>query len=405
MSADVPTPQLVMPKLGLTMTEGVLLEWHVSAGDSFRTGDMLFVVETEKVANEVQADIDGIIDELLVEEGDTVPVGMPLATLKGGEVSESPANVGTPAEAAVSAVAFEPPQSVKESDNERIVSTPLARKRAREMGVDLSQVAGSGPGGRIKVNDLDHLGDSVAQERLSLQSAHSLQAGEINPSAARLATARRVSASKTNVPHFYITRNVEVSVLQEFRAKINQRATKVHVSMTHILIKALGVAMAALPTTNRIWVNDKIFAFNQVDIGMMTETTDGLRVPMIRDAGNRTLEEVAADARALVRRAQDDSLTQAEVGGGSVSISNVGMFGASSLIPIINSPQAMILGVGSEQSLFRPDSMGHPVLHKEICLTLACDHRVHDGADAAHLLSRLSDILKNPALSLHAVSQ
>ena len=103
-------PQLVMPKLGLTMTEGVLLEWHVSAGDRFRTGDMLFVVETEKVANEVQADIDGIIDELLVEEGDTVPVGMPLATLKGGEVSESPANVGTPAEAAVSAVEYEPPK-------------------------------------------------------------------------------------------------------------------------------------------------------------------------------------------------------------------------------------------------------------------------------------------------------
>jgi pyruvate dehydrogenase E2 component (dihydrolipoamide acetyltransferase) len=400
MGVDVLMPPLVMPKLGLTMTEGVLLEWHVGAGDEFRAGDMLFVVETEKVANEVQADIDGIIDELLVEEGDIVPVGMPLATLKGGRVSELPEKVVTTAEAAVSAVAIEPRQFVKDSDSSRIVSTPLARKRARELGVDLSQVAGSGPGGRIKVNDLDHLGDSVAQEMPRLQSEHGLQAQEISPSAARLATARRVSAAKTNVPHFYITQDVEVSALQVFRATINKRSPEIRISVTHLLIKALGVAMAELPTTNRIWVDDKILAFNQVDIGMVTETVDGLRVPIIRDAGRRTLEEVAIEARTLASRAQDGSLTQKEVGGGSVSISNVGMFGASSLIPIINAPQAMILGVGSEQALFRPDEAGHPVLHKEICLTLACDHRVHDGADAARLLARLARILKNPSVSM-----
>lgn len=400
MGVDVLMPPLVMPKLGLTMTEGVLLEWHVGAGDEFRAGDMLFVVETEKVANEVQADIDGIIDELLVEEGDIVPVGMPLATLKGGRVSELPEKVVTTAEAAVSAVAIEPRQFVKDSDSSRIVSTPLARKRARELGVDLSQVAGSGPGGRIKVNDLDHLGDSVAQEMPGLQSEHGLQAQEISPSAARLAIARRVSAAKTNVPHFYITQDVEVSALQVFRATINKRSPEIRISVTHLLIKALGVAMAELPTTNRIWVDDKILAFNQVDIGMVTETADGLRVPIIRDAGRRTLEEVAIEARTLASRAQDGSLTQKEVGGGSVSISNVGMFGASSLIPIINAPQAMILGVGSEQALFRPDEAGHPVLHKEICLTLACDHRVHDGADAARLLARLARILKNPSVSM-----
>ena len=400
MGVDVLMPPLVMPKLGLTMTEGVLLEWHVGAGDEFRAGDMLFVVETEKVANEVQADIDGIIDELLVEEGDIVPVGMPLATLKGVRVSELPEKVVTTAEAAVSAVAIEPRQFVKDSDSSRIVSTPLARKRARELGVDLSRVAGSGPGGRIKVNDLDHLGDSVAQEMPRLQSEHGLQAQEISPSAARLAIARRVSAAKTNIPHFYITQDVEVSALQVFRATINKRSPEIRISVTHLLIKALGVAMAELPTTNRIWVDDKILAFNQVDIGMVTETADGLRVPIIRDAGRRTLEEVAIEARTLASRAQDGSLTQKEVGGGSVSISNVGMFGASSLIPIINAPQAMILGVGSEQALFRPDEAGHPVLHKEICLTLACDHRVHDGADAARLLARLARILKNPSVSM-----
>ncbi|MDP6079345.1 MAG: dihydrolipoamide acetyltransferase family protein [Arenicellales bacterium] len=400
MGADVLMPQLVMPKLGLTMTEGVLLEWHVGVGDVFRAGDMLFVVETEKVANEVQADTDGIIDELLVEEGDIVPVGMPLATLKGSRVSELPEKVVTTAETAVSAVAIEPRQFVKDSDSRRIVSTPLARKRAREMGVDLSRVTGSGPGGRIKANDLGHLGDSAAQEMPRLPSEYGLQAQEISPSAARLVTARRVSAAKTNVPHFYITQDVEVSALQVFRATINERSPEIRVSVTHLLIKALGVAMAELPTTNRIWVDDKILAFNQVDIGMVTETADGLRVPIIRDAGRRTLKEVAIEARTLASRAQDDSLTQKEVGGGSVSISNVGMFGASSLIPIINPPQAMILGVGSEQALFRPDAAGHPVLHKEICLTLACDHRVHDGADAARLLARLARILKNPSVSM-----
>ena len=162
--------------------------------------------------------------------------------------------MGTPAEAAVSAVAFEPPKSVKESDNERIVSTPLARKRAREMGVDLSQVAGSGPGGRIKVNDLDDLGDVVAQERFPPQLAGRLQAQETSPSAARLATARRVSAAKTNVPHFYITQDVEISALQIFRATINEQSPAIRISVTHLLIKALGVAMTELPAANRIWV-------------------------------------------------------------------------------------------------------------------------------------------------------
>ena len=400
MGADVLMPQLVMPKLGLTMTEGVLLEWHVGVGDVFRAGDMLFVVETDKVANEIQADTDGIIDELLVEEGDIVPVGMPLATLKGGRVSELSEKVVSTAETAVAAVASEPRQFVKDSDSGRIVSTPLARKRAREMGVDLSRVAGSGPKGRIKVNDLGHLGDPVGQDMDRLPSEYDLQAQEIRPSAARLATARRVSAAKTNVPHFYITQDVEVSALQVFRATTNERSPGIRISVTHLLIKALGVAMAELPTTNRIWVDDKILAFNQVDIGMVTETADGLRVPIIRDAGRRTLEEVAIDARTLASRAQEDSLTQKEVGGGSVSISNVGMFGASSLTPIINPPQAMILGVGSEQALFRPDEAGHPFLHKEICLTLACDHRVHDGADAARLLARLARILKNPSVSM-----
>lgn len=380
---------ILMPKLGLTMTEGLLMEWHVGPGDAFKAGDILFSVETEKVANEVAAESDGVIAELLVAAGDTVDVGTPVARREGAAngvakrkevaapIAAAPKHAPTPT----------PARALSVSSSDRIIATPLAKRIAKSKGVDLRQVQGGGPGGRIKAEDV---------ERAAL-STPIIDAAPQNPTSARLMTARRVAAAKREIPHFYVTRHAEISALQMMRDDLNSAGAPVKISITHALIRALALALAEMPHLRRIWVNDKILSFDSVDIGLVTETPDGLRIPVIRAAETLSLEDTAAAANAIAKRTRDGALRPEDVGGGAISISNVGMFGADSLTPIINPPHSMILGVGAEQRLFRPDERGQPALHREIILTLACDHRVIDGADAARFLSLLAELIEKPA--------
>lgn len=414
---------LVMPKFGLTMTEGLLSDWHVAPGAAFSAGDMLFTVETEKVANEVEADADGVLAEILVQAGETVPVGTPVARLAGGgAVAEVPA----PAPAAALQAADrttagrEPLDSpsarklmaehglerdamaasgrdgrVMKEDVLRVIATPLARRIAQAGGVDLTAIAGSGPHGRIKARDVAAAKPAAPA---AAPPAVPAQVGvtEIAPDAMRRATAQRVSTAKREIPHFYLSHEAELSALNALRDQLNADARAPRISVTHMLIRALGLALAEMPQMNRIWAGDRILAFDRVDIGMVAETPDGLRIPVIRDAGGATLDAVAEQARALAGRARDGGLTPADVGDGVISISNVGMFGVSSLTPIINPPNAMILGVGAERQIFRPGADGAPVLRRELTLTLACDHRIIDGADAARFLSAVVEILETP---------
>lgn len=187
-----------------------------------------------------------------------------------------------------------------------------------------------------------------------------------------------------------------MAALARLRAELNAEGHGQKISVTHMLIRALGLALEEMPQMNRIWAGDRILAFAHADIGMVAETPDGLRIPVVRDAGGTSLDAVAPQAGALAERARNGRLTPSDVGGGVISISNVGMFGASSLTPIINPPNAMILGVGAERSLFRPDADGAPALRRELTLTLACDHRVIDGADAARFLSAVVALLETP---------
>ena len=428
---------LVMPKFGLTMTEGLLSEWHVAPGAEFRAGDLLFTVETEKVANEIEAETDGKLAEVLVQAGETVPVGTPIARVEndGAPADDSAAPAARPSTPTSDPAAALPPAKIQgqghgqgkdtldspsarklmaehrldratveptgrdgrvmKEDVLRVIATPLARRLAGIEGVDLNKVEGTGPKGRIKARDIE----TAAQARPPGQPATgdtAAQVTEITPDANRRATAQRVSAAKRDIPHFYLTHEADMVALSALRSDLNADGATQKVSVTHMLIRALGLALEEMPQMNRIWAGDRIIAFGRADIGMVVETPDGLRIPVVRNSGGTSLDDVANQANGLIERARTGSLASSDVGDGVISISNVGMFGASSLTPIINPPNAMILGVGAERAVFRPDANNAPALRRELTLTLACDHRIIDGADAARFLSAVVALLENP---------
>ena len=410
---------LLMPKLGLTMTEGLLSEWHVALGATFQAGDLLFTVETEKVANEVEAESDGVLSQILVEAGMTVPVGTPLARLSGAGTIETQSESFSPASPSAASPQSSPMDGpaarklmadhqinrediqatgrdgrVMKEDVLRVVATPLARRIAQNQGVDLTLVEGSGPRGRIKARDVEAARTTEGTSPVMSVTAKGVT--EIIPDAVRRATAHKVSAAKRDIPHFYVSHEAELTSLMQLRSDLNADDERPRISVTHMLIRALGLALTEMPELNRIWVDDRILAFKHVDVGMVAETPDGLRIPVIRDAGSSSLDQIAAQAHEVMARAREGGLKPTDVGEGAISVSNVGMFGVSSLTPIINPPNAMILGVGAEREVFRPGADRTPELRREMTLTLACDHRVIDGADAARFLSAVVSILETP---------
>ncbi|MCO5144754.1 MAG: 2-oxo acid dehydrogenase subunit E2 [Aquamicrobium sp.] len=403
--------EIVMPKFGLTMTEGLIAAWRRKPGEPFRQGDVLFEVETEKVTNEVEAAADGVLAEILFPEGATVPVGEVIARLAGGASAPAAASPATPArgedapsarklmaEHGVSREAVEGSGRdgrVMKEDVLRVIATPLARRIARQEGIDLSQVAGSGPGGRIKAADVEGAKAAPAP-------SPSLPSALAQPDSVRAATARRVQAAKRDIPHFYLTRHVDIRALAALRAELNAQAGRAKLSVTHMLVKAAGLALAAHPGLNRVWLPDGILALDTVGVGIVAETPQGLRIPVLDRADRLALDDLALAMGGLLERARTATLTSADVSGGAISISNVGMHGADTLTPIINPPQAMILGVGAEQQLFRPDAAGQPELCREIVLTLAADHRLIDGADAARFLATLAGLLETPLALLRS---
>lgn len=409
---------IVMPKLGLTMTEGVLSEWCVGPGDRVRAGQVLCIVETEKIANDVEATSDGEIIELLAQPGENVDVGAAIARWRtdqaGGSGTASVSSAQFSEAAAASDDAGSLPggnyRPANSGSVSRIKATPLARRLAEARGVDLAGLTGTGPVGRIKAADVVAVvrepdagrvspSSSVAKGSAAIAAADTPSAGERRPlSAVESVVARRLSAAKRDIPHFYVGRDADLIELESTRARLNSRGGDlVKVSVTHMLIAAVARALGSLPELNRVWEDASVLTFSRVDIGVAVETPRGLMVPVIRDVGPMTLDQVAARSAVLVTRARQGKLSADEIGGGSISVSNLGMFGVGSVTPIVNPGQAAILGVGAARPVFRPDEAGRPALRKEMTMVLACDHRILDGAAAARLLARIVELLEQPA--------
>lgn len=390
--------EIVMPKLGLTMTEGLLAEWRVRPGASVAAGDVLFVVETEKIATEVEASGPGEIRELLVEAGTTVPVGTPVARWTGsGAVVSEPAKAEAPSPAAGTPL---PPASAATPDG-RVVATPLARRLAQRHSVALASLRGSGPRGRIKAADVLA---AATPPGAAEPAAAAAPAGTAVPlERVRLIAAQRLARAKREIPHFYVGAAAELSRLQALREEWNALPGGVpRLSVTHAILAATGRALAEQPALNRVWQGEGWRQLDSPDVGLAVDTPRGLFAPVLRNAGHLPLDALAAAATTLVARARDGRLSPDELVGGAITVSNVGMYGARFLVPIVNPGQSMILGVGATEAVFRPDAAGNPALRQEVMLVLAADHRVLDGAAAAALLARIVALLERPLALLRA---
>ena len=389
---------LLMPKLGLTMTEGVLASWAVQVGAKVRVGDVLFVVETDKIATDVEARGDGEILSIHVAEGETVPVGGVLgrwtgpsfglddaADIAGRDAPPSPASPSEPTPL--------PPV-------QRVRATPLARRLARREGIDLAQIAGSGPNGRIKAADVARAQGTLAPHAATtIQFEPTVPGAEHRRPASRMEqiVARRLTNSKQTIPHFYAFADIDVTDLLTLRDTLNaDEGGSPKLSMTHVLVAGLARAIAAFPQLNARWDDGDIVCFDNIDVGIAVDSPRGLVVPVVRCADRLSVDKLAHAMNVLVDKARSGTLAGSDMQGGAISISNIGMFGASALAPIIDPTQSAILGVGKPKPVFRPDAAGQPILRHELSLILSCDHRIYDGVLAAKLLAELTHYLEHP---------
>ena len=368
---------------------------------------------------ELEAYDDGVLERHLVADGATVAVGKPIAVIGDGthRAAGAPPREPPPAapapQASPSPVESAPPASRSEPDRDagdgaELRTSPLARRTAREHGIDLATIAGSGPGGRIVRADVEaaiapeqappSAGSSAARpvEPQVVAANSTVDDEEVPLTAVRRVTARRLTESAAT-PHFYLTNVVDAGRLLKFRKDVNEQlaAAGTKVSVTDLLVRACAVTLRRHPQANSSWAGDKILRHHRIHVGIAVALDDGLIVPVIRDADRKSLTEIATEAHALAERARAGRLTPDEFTGGTFTISNLGMYGIDHFTAVINPPEAAILAVGAatEEPVIHDDQM---VGRTTIKLTLSVDHRVLDGASGATFLRDLKDTLQSP---------
>jgi pyruvate dehydrogenase E2 component (dihydrolipoamide acetyltransferase) len=391
-----------LPKLGLTMTEGTVVEWLVQPGQAVQPGDLLYICETEKIANEIAADESGTIASLVVAAGDTVPVGTVLATWVGAEGATTDAGPAPPTptapDSAPPAAANVTGSPAVDSDRRRL-ATPHARKVARAQGIDLAFVSGSGPKGRIKASDVLAALRSVpaAAAPDALPRAAALTAAVVVPmSAAQRTVAARMAQSKREIPHFYLDAAADIGPLLELHRTIKRRPGCEGLTVTHWIVQALGVVLEQDPQFRRVWQDDGLVELPDSDIALAAASAKGLYVGVARRVGTRSLLANSNALNDITQRARSGRLGAEDSGGGATCVSNLGGTRVRHVFPIILPGQSSILGVGRTESLFRPDADGQPVIRQELGLVLACDHRVFNGIDGARLLDAVIARLEDP---------
>jgi pyruvate dehydrogenase E2 component (dihydrolipoamide acetyltransferase) len=418
-----------MPEVLTGATEAALQTWLVSPGDEVAVGQPLAEVETEKATVEYAAEETGTVAGLLIEVGVQVTVGTPIAVLaeKGESVddalaaapgaasaagsAEEAAEVAAPETIAVDGVTTEavepaeadgeagPATTALEAPSGRLFASPLVRRMAREQGIDLGGVRGTGPGGRIVRRDLEGLEakPSVSAAPAQPKAAERTAGGftDVPHTGMRRAIARRLTESKSQIPHFYLTAEVRVDELMQLRKRVNDAATD-KVSVNDFVVKAAAAAFADVPDANAIWTDDAIRRFDDVDIAIAVAIPGGLVTPVVRAVNRLTLTELAGEIRELAGRGREGKLKQHELEGGSFSVSNLGMYGTQEFSAIINPPQSGILAVGAASKRPVVGDDGELTVATVMTVTLSADHRVLDGALAAQWLAAFVSRLENP---------
>ncbi len=426
---------ITMPALSPTMTEGTLAKWLLKEGDTVQSGELLAEIETDKATMEVEAADDGVLARILVAEGtEGVPVNAPIAIfLEEGEdasvfedaTSETAAAAvaalaaPTPTQApateavAVTAPAAAPPVAVAASGG-RILASPLARRMATQAGLDLASVSGSGPRGRIVKADIEAamatggtpaaapVAPVTATPAAPAADASALEgAFELQPlSTMRKTIARRMSESKREAPHFYLTVDCELDALLSLRTELNERADAAFkLSVNDLVIKAAAVALMKVPAANAGYSEDGIKLYKSADISVAVASERGLITPVIRNANGKGLEAISTEMRALAQKANDGKLMPEDYQGGSFSISNLGMYGVKQFDAVINTPQACILAVGAgEQRAVVKD--GALAIATVMSVTLSVDHRAVDGAIGGQFLAAFKGLIQDPMTML-----
>jgi pyruvate dehydrogenase E2 component (dihydrolipoamide acetyltransferase) len=453
---------ILMPQLGETVAEGKITKWFKSAGEAVAPGDNLFEIETDKVSMEVPATSAGVLAEIRVPAGEVAPVGAIVAVIADGASAAADQTVAAPAAHAQAERASAPSQRVpaqaapvvnppplagegREGAGGRtrgsdwkakpldpffevrtpernfgparlsggVTITPLARRLAAESGIDLRQLRGSGPHGRIVARDIEqapapqqkHAPKASSAERVkSLYAAGSYE--EVPLDTMRRTIAARLTEAQT-VPHFYLTADVDIGRLIALREEANAGAPKgrdgaaaFKLSLNDFVIRAWALALRRVPAANAVWAGDRILRFKHSDIGVAVALEDGLVAPVLRQVDSKSVSVISAEMKDLSARAREKKLAPADLQGGASAISNLGMYGVREFAAIINPPHATILAVGAARRQAVEKADGGVGFASLLSVTLSCDHRVVDGALGAQLLAALKDFIEAPVRML-----
>jgi len=451
-----------MPRLSDSMEEGTVLGWMKSVGDEVAVGDELVEIETDKANMVYEADEAGTLIEIVAEEGATLPIGEVIARI--GEAGDGEAGDGADADGAEpkgkeedddaetdapkaedarqetqASVAEDEGTASEPDDGERIKASPLARRIARDQGVDLASLSGSGPGGRIVKADVEGAeaaasppaddpakaeaaggrtedGDAqIPEEQKAAEAGAAPAAAEPTagakekPETARgsaeafeltrlqQTVARRMAESKATAPHFYLTSDIDMTRAVDARKRLKSasRDGDVVPSFNDMVVKACAMALREFPRANGAYRDGKVEEYSRVNIGVAVAARDALVVPTVFDADGKGLRQIAVETRALAARVREGTITPPELSGGTFTVSNLGMFGVSSFSAVINPPQAAILAVGAIAEIPMV-SGGEIAVGSSMSVTLACDHRILYGSDGAEFLARIRDLLEEP---------
>ncbi|HEX6510125.1 MAG TPA: dihydrolipoamide acetyltransferase family protein [Chloroflexota bacterium] len=440
--------EVVMPRLSDTMDSGTVARWLKHEGDEVKRGEIIAEIETDKANMELESYANGVLARIIVNEGQSASLGEPIAmiaadteeakNLAGGDATQaesapspdrtaSNASVVQPeassehgADGAASASPAAIPEQNGSGAGTRIKASPLARRLAQEHGVDLNQLLGSGPGGRITKDDVQAYVSEGGRAASAPPSAPTppaapppVTAPEREPAGAatiRASTpvdmtrmqntiARRMAAAKFSAPDFALTAEYDMTEARNLLRQVTASEGATKVGPNDLLIRATAVALTRHPEVNAGWENDGIVRYGRINVGFAVAVEGGLVVPVIRDADKKTLGQIAAESKALIEKARTHKLAPSDYEGGTFSISNLGMYGIDEFTPIINVPEACIVGVGA----ITPTPVvvdGQVVVRDRMKVTLSCDHRVLYGAEGAEFLRTLRGLLENPLLSL-----
>ena len=406
-----------MPKLSDTMTDGVIEKWHKKVGDKVKSGELLADIATDKATMEFESFQDGVLIHIGVQEKQSIPVDSIIAILgKGGEdinailasvnsAGSAPATTSAPkAEAPVQTAAPVVNTTTTSSSNDgRVKASPLAKALAKEKGIDISKVTGSGDHGRVTKSDIENYKPASTGSAAKVSSNNNFVPGaegfnDEPTSQMRKVIAKRLLESTNGAPHFYLTIEVDMENAMQSRNAINA-IPDTKVSFNDLVIKACAAALRKHPKVNSSWMGDKIRYYSHVHIGVAVAVEDGLLVPVVRFADQKSLSQISAEVKDLGKRAKDKKLQPADWEGNTFTVSNLGMFGIDEFTSIINTPESCILSVGAIKQV--PVVKNNQVVPGNVMkVTLACDHRTVDGATGAAFLQTLRTYLENPVTIL-----